>query len=95
MPWVLDIHREERSHGAIPVVENVITVGREGCDINIDDTKLSRHHCTFYLHEDALTVIDNSSSNGTFVNGRKIDRRELKTNDTIIIGVTNITVRKV
>jgi pSer/pThr/pTyr-binding forkhead associated (FHA) protein len=95
MPWILDIHRDLRSVSSVSVVESVMTVGREGCDINIDDLKMSRHHCTFYLHDDVLTVIDNSSSNGTFVNGRKIDRRELKAKDTIIIGITNITVRKV
>ncbi len=95
MPWVLDIFKGQAPHRNVTVVENVITVGREGCDINVDDTKMSRHHCTFYLHQDALTVIDNGSSNGTFVNGRKIERRELKNNDTVIAGVTNIMVKKV
>lgn len=95
MPWILDIHQDLSSKNPVAVVDSVITVGREDCDINLDDVKMSRHHCTFYMHGDVLTVVDNSSSNGTFVNGRKIDRRELKNNDVIIIGVTNITVRKV
>ena len=95
MPWVLDIHKGSKLQESMAVMNNIMTLGREDCDINLDDTKLSRHHCTFYMHEDVLTVVDNSSTNGTFVNGRKAQRRELKNNDEIILGVTSIIVRKV
>jgi pSer/pThr/pTyr-binding forkhead associated (FHA) protein len=95
MSWVLDIHKDEKLQESVPVVNNIVTLGREGCDVNIVDTKMSRHHCTFYMHSEALTIVDNSSTNGTFVNGRKIERKDLKNNDSIIVGTINITVRKV
>jgi pSer/pThr/pTyr-binding forkhead associated (FHA) protein len=95
MPWMLDIHKGEKRQESLMVSDNIMTLGREDCDINISDVKLSRHHCTFYMHEDVLTVVDNSSTNGTFVNGRQVQRRELKNNDEIILGVTSIIIRKV
>ena len=95
MAWVLDIHRDEKLLESVAVVNNLITLGREECDINLDDVKMSRHHCSLYMHEDTLTIVDNSSMNGTFVNGRKVQRKDLKNNDEVIVGVTNIIVRKV
>jgi pSer/pThr/pTyr-binding forkhead associated (FHA) protein len=95
MPWVLDIHKSEKLVDSIVVVNNIMTVGREDCDINLNDVKVSRHHGTFYMHEDVLTIVDNSSTNGIFVSGRKVQRKELKNNDEITIGVTNIIIRKV
>ena len=95
MPWVLDIHKSEKLQESVVIMNNIMTLGREECDINLDDPKLSRHHCTFYMHEDVLTVVDNSSTNGTFVNGRKVQRKELKNSDEIILGVSSIIIRKV
>ena len=95
MPWVFDIKKDSKLQESIPIPNSVSTMGREGCDINLKDVKASRHHCTLYVHDDNLTIVDNSSTNGTFVNGRKIERRELKNNDTVIIGITEITVRRV
>jgi len=95
MPWVLDIHKDEKLQESVAVMNNIMTLGREECDINISDVKASRHHCTLYMHEDVLTIVDNSSTNGIFVNGRKVQRRDLKNNDEVIIGVTNIIIRKV
>jgi len=95
MSWVLDIHRDGTLQESVAVMNSIMTFGREECDININDVKMSRHHCTFYMHNDTLTVVDNSSTNGTFVNGRKIQRRDLKNNDEVIVGATNILIRKV
>ena len=93
MPWVLEIRKEDLSVADRLVVEDgVLTLGRQDCDINLDDTKISKNHCTFYLHGGQFTLVDNSSTNGTFVNGHRIDKRDLRNNDIIIVGSTNIKV---
>ena len=62
--------------------ENIfITVGREGCDIIIDDPnmKVSRSHLDIAYKQftgGRYYVITDHSSNGTMVNGRKIRRNE-------------------
>ncbi|MCC6807318.1 MAG: FHA domain-containing protein [Deltaproteobacteria bacterium] len=47
-----------------------VTVGREdGCDLVINDSSVSRRHCTFYEEEGGWTLEDNGSRNGTAVEG--------------------------
>ena len=58
-----------------------ITVGREGCDIIIDDPlmKVSRNHLDIAYKQftgGRYYVVTDHSSNGTLVNGRKISRNE-------------------
>lgn len=73
-----------KSHTVISTskVENIfITVGREGCDITIDDQfmKVSRNHLDVTFRQftgGKYYVITDHSANGTLVNGRRIGRGE-------------------
>lgn len=70
-------------------------VGRNGkrCDLTISDDMISGLHLTLSYTRGILTVADAGSTNGTFVNGIKIDKpRQLQNGDTIVIGKTKITV---
>ena len=56
----------------------VCLVGRaEDCDIHIpsdtDHLQVSRHHCLLEIHPPLIRVRDLGSTNGTFVNGTKLD----------------------
>lgn len=64
-----------------------VTVGREGQnDIVIPDGRCSREHCVFRKSEGSWYVCDLGSSNGTFVNGNRIDRsQKLRPGDRIKI----------
>jgi pSer/pThr/pTyr-binding forkhead associated (FHA) protein len=65
------------------------TIGRAGCDIILDDEKVSRKHTSIgVVRVDRFTVTDLASSNGTFVNGARATSQELKHNDEIRIGDT-------
>jgi len=91
MSWVLEIRKEDMSVAErINVNDGVLTLGRSDCDINLSDIKVSKHHCSFYLHGGQFSIVDNSSSNGTYVNGRRIDKRDLRSGDIIIVGSTSI-----
>jgi hypothetical protein len=54
-------------------LESDLTIGRQNADLTIDDAELSRRHAVFRLLADGLEVEDLGSSNGTFVDGRRID----------------------
>ena len=63
-----------------------LIIGRgENCDLRIPLNSVSRKHCRIELDE-TLRVDDMGSSNGTFVNGRRIQSIELEPGDTIQIG---------
>lgn len=54
-------------------VERVLTIGRHGADVVIDDPELSRRHLEVRPGRDMLIVEDLGSTNGTLVDGRPID----------------------
>ena len=71
------------------------SIGRNGkrCDLAISDDMISGLHLTLSYTRGILTVADAGSTNGTFVNGIKIDKpRQLQNGDTIVIGKTKISV---
>lgn len=64
-----------------------ITFGRDPeCDVRFDphgDRRASGRHAEMSVEEGALVLRDLGSSNGTFVNGERIDWREVKVGDRI------------
>lgn len=60
------------------------------CDIVLTDPYLSAKHSVIRHEEGRFTVIDLDSTNGTFVNERRISKTELIDNDKIRIGRTEL-----
>lgn len=50
-----------------------LVIGREGCDVVIGDARISRRHVAIRPQDDGVEIEDLGSSNGTFVDDRKID----------------------
>jgi pSer/pThr/pTyr-binding forkhead associated (FHA) protein len=56
----------------------VTTLGRrEDCDLRIPLADVSRRHCQIEFKEDAVKVRDIGSSNGTWLNGKKLEEETL------------------
>jgi len=67
--------------------QNEIVIGREpSCDIQIDNIAISREHACIVKGSNDYFIEDMNSKNGIFINGKKINKKFLKTNDEIIIG---------
>lgn len=65
----------------------VITIGRlDDNQITIDNSSVSGHHAQIVPMNDEFSIQDQGSSNGTFVNGKKIASQTLLDNDVISIG---------
>jgi two-component system cell cycle response regulator len=66
-----------------------INVGR-GADneIVLEGDSVSRRHCHFELRSPTWFVVDNGSTNGTYVNEQQTPESELKNNDRIKVGPT-------
>ena len=62
----------------------------EECDIVIKDNRVSRKHLKLEWSSEKAVIEDQKSTNGTFVNGKKIKRRALRQNDKIHISPTTI-----
>lgn len=68
-------------------LEAAISIGREaGNAVRLDDNEVSRRHAEIRRAGDRFMVGDLKSSNGTFVNGRKVERADLAAGDRIQVG---------
>lgn len=70
-------------------IESKLTVGSEVGDLLLDDPTVSPRHCTFLVSKDVVSVIDHSSHEGTYVNGKSLDAGKtyiVSEGDTIMIG---------
>lgn len=68
-------------------------IGRDGqaCHIVLDDDRVSGLHARIQHGDDDLFVLrDLGSSNGTFVNGERVDVHQLQDHDTIRVGDTEL-----
>ncbi len=66
--------------------------GREN-SIVLDDMLVSRHHVRITADADGLILEDLGSRNGTYVNGRRVERTHLSEGDRIGIGAATFEVR--
>jgi predicted component of type VI protein secretion system len=70
-------------------------IGRgEDCQIRPQNHLVSRKHCGILIEKDGVAIEDYGSTNGTFVNGEKIQqRRVLNSGDRIRIGSLELEAR--
>ena len=68
-----------------------VTIGRgKEAAIQVDDAKCSRVHSAIRYWDDIFIIRDMHSSNGTFVNGEKIEVCRLAPGDVVKIGDTEL-----
>jgi pSer/pThr/pTyr-binding forkhead associated (FHA) protein len=71
----------------------VKTIGRAGrADFVLDAPLVSRLHCRLEAAADALEVVDLGSTNGIYVNGRRVSRAQLASGDLLRIGRVEFAV---
>src|SRR5438477_11399112 len=69
------------------------TVGRAPrADFIVDAALVSRLHCRLEAHVDRVEVFDLSSTNGTYVNGSRINHAKIKSGDRLRVGRVELTV---
>ncbi len=78
---------------AYPLVRAITLLGRgTDADIRVEDPGVSRKHCEIVVGNPAL-VRDLRSTNGTFVDGEKIDELALEDGSVVKIGGTSLVYR--
>jgi len=60
------------------------------CDLTIDDPSASRRHAELRREGAVWTLVDLGSTNGTEVNGKKVERAALAFGDRILVGQTEL-----
>lgn len=89
---VLIKHSQEQVE--VPLKHAKTIIGRHtDCAIRIPDVSVSRQHCELSMADGRVVIRDLGSSNGTYVNRRRISSTELAPADLINVGKFVFVVR--
>ena len=94
----LEYFIDEQQHEAkLEADENAVGRSKE-CSVQLlHDPELSRVHCTFRRHPDgSFVLVDDGSTNGTYLNEERVGSEELplRDGDRIRIGTTVLVFRE-
>jgi pSer/pThr/pTyr-binding forkhead associated (FHA) protein len=71
----------------IPLGSGVMHIGRGlSADLHLDEKSVSRRHAMLVQRPSGARLLDDRSSNGTFVNGRRIVQADLHNGDVLVLG---------
>jgi pSer/pThr/pTyr-binding forkhead associated (FHA) protein len=77
----------------LKIDQDEIIIGRDsGNDIQIDNVAVSREHARIIRGPNYYLIEDLNSTNGTFVNGKKINKKFLQEVDEISIGKHSLQI---
>lgn len=94
--WVLQSSRPDEASFTFRLTAGAVkTVGRAPrADFIVDAALVSRLHCRLTASAENLEVEDLASTNGTYVNDKRIERARLTSGDRLRVGRIELTVEK-
>src|ERR1700722_12451690 len=87
MQAILVMFRSDGERRSFSVTRDMTVVGRrEDCDLRIPLGEVSRKHARLVRDGDTLRLEDLGSSNGTYLNGQRVQEAVLSPGDSVQIG---------
>lgn len=95
--WILQSQQPDSDPVTFRVMPGTIkTLGRAPrADFIVEAALVSRLHCRLEVTDDRIDVIDLESTNGTFVNGQRIERARVHSGDLLQVGRLSLKVERV
>jgi pSer/pThr/pTyr-binding forkhead associated (FHA) protein len=96
MNYVLQVVRGRSASTTLKLTDNVTSLGRhDDCVIRIKSSQVSRRHCELFEVGGQLMLRDLGSSNGTYVNGKRVTGEQpMKHGDELTVGAVTFRVAK-
>jgi hypothetical protein len=80
----------------LPLSGDVTHIGRgPWASLSLDDSTVSRRHAIIVRRAGTTRILDDRSTNGVFVNGRRTTEAELRDGDVLVIGRLVLTYLEV
>ena len=94
MQTVLVLFKNDGERRDFPLAGEMTTIGRDrSCALRIPKAEVSRQHCVLQHSGGAAEVRDTGSTNGTFVNGVRVEKAALNPGDEITIGPATFVIQ--
>ena len=92
--WCLETTSDPKNKWVFPIDSVPFTIGRDkGCDLTLRAKGVSRRHAQLNVSGDMIWIRDVGSTNGTFLNGKRISESEaLKIGDILHMGKIGLCV---
>lgn len=91
--YALVVEKGPRAGMTFVLADGITTIGRHPeSDIFLDDVTVSRHHCRISSTEGTLMLEDSGSTNGTYVDGTRVDRAPLRPGARLLVGKFHLVV---
>jgi pSer/pThr/pTyr-binding forkhead associated (FHA) protein len=94
LSYALTLFGEHAPYDRYQLTEAETFIGRDGkkCQILLNDPEVSTVHAVIRKNGGEITIEDLNSSNGTILNGERINRSQLSPGDEFVIGGTSFTL---
>jgi pSer/pThr/pTyr-binding forkhead associated (FHA) protein len=94
--WILETDESAPDRATFRVLPGSIkTIGRStGAEFMLDAPMVSRLHCQLSATEDTIQVKDLDSTNGTFVNGKRITSAKIQAGDRLRVGRVELRISR-
>jgi hypothetical protein len=93
--WIVPLNGPQ-GYQTFRLLQGLTKIGTAGnVHIIISDGFMSTEHCQIVGSPQGFQIQDNKSTNGCFVNDKKIDRHDLVDNDVITLGKTHIVFKSI
>lgn len=84
-------YRDNEMVHVVALREPVTRIGRSPtAHVLIDDPTVSRRHALIALEGETITIVDDRSLNGVYVNGERVEQATLADGDEIVIGAVHL-----
>jgi len=93
MPSISVLYPEE-SRQTMQIPETGLLIGRSpNCNLCLTDEFISANHCKIFFENEQLFIEDQSSTNGTFVDGTQVEKKiPLEQGQEIQMGITVVKI---
>jgi len=90
----LVMFKQDGERKEFPVHADRMVIGRTvNCDLRIPLADISRKHAELRVGPDGVLIRDAGSTNGTYVNNKRVQETALKAGDHLVIGPVVFTVQ--
>lgn len=84
----IDIWVRDQKISSSRITDPETRIGRDPtrCAIVISEPIVSKLHCSIMVRGNRVFIIDNNSTNGTYIDNEKISEKELQSDQTVFLG---------